>query len=143
MVIGVLASGVLGIKVWLFKSEILSKYKKNKQVSLKESNTLDNKHRQMVKYFNDKKDENSDLINQINSIVNEINTMDERRDSFTLLDIKNRANLLDKKDNLEIEYNSIKSNFDEMDYYDNAGDLISDYYEMRDKKNLLLRKQKI
>ena len=119
-----------------------SKYKKNKQVSLKESNTLDNKHRQMVKYFNDKKYENPDLINQINSIINEINAMDERRDSFTLLDIKNRANLLDKKDNLEIEYNSIKSNFDEMDYYDNAGDLISDYYEMRDKKEPVVKETK-
>ena len=119
-----------------------SKYKKNKQASIKESNTLDNKHRQMVKYFNDKKDENVDLINQINSINIEIKAMDERRDSFTLLDIKNRANLLDKKDNLEIKYNSIKSNFDEMDYYDNAGDLISDYYEMRDKKEVVVKETK-
>jgi hypothetical protein len=119
-----------------------SKYKKNKQASIKESNTLDNKHRQMVKYFNDKRDENPDLINQINSIINEIKAMDERRDSFTLLDIKNRAILLDKKENLEIDYNSIKSNFDEMDYYDNAGDLISDYYEMRDKKEIVVKETK-
>ena len=83
-------------------TEFQSKYKKNKQVSLKETNTLDNKHRQMVKYFNDKKDEHHDLVNQINSIINEIKAMDERRDCFTLLDIKNRANLLDKKENLEI-----------------------------------------
>ena len=123
-------------------TEFQSKYKKNKQVSLKETNTLDNKHRQMVKYFNDKKDEHHDLVNQINSIINEIKAMDERRDCFTLLDIKNRANLLDKKENLEIEYNSIKSNFDEMDYYDNAGDLISDYYEMRDKKEPVVKETK-
>ena len=113
-----------------------SKYKKNKQASSKESNTLDNKHRLMVKYFNEKRSEKDELIDEIDAIIIEIKAMDERRDSFTLVDIKNRASLLDKKEQLEHDYNSIKNNFDEMDYYDNAGDLISDYYEMRDNKEI-------
>ena len=117
-------------------SSSTSKYKKNKQASSKESNTLDNKHRLMVKYFNEKRNEIEDLISQINIILGEIKAMDERRDSFTIADTKSRAALLDKKELLEHEYTSIKSNFDEMDYYDNAGDLISDYYEMRDNKEI-------
>ena len=110
-----------------------SKYKKNKQASSKESNTLDNKHRLMVKHFNEKRNDLHEMVNEINTITIEIKAMDERRDSFTLLDIKNRASLLDKKEQLEHEYNSINNNFDEMDYYDNAGDLISDYYVKKKK----------
>lgn len=76
-----------------------SKYKKNKQAATKESNTLDNKHRLMVKYFNEKRNVKQDLLDEINSLGIEIKAMDERRDSFTLSDIKNRASLLDKKSN--------------------------------------------
>ena len=111
-----------------------SKYKKNKQAATKESGTVDDKHRLMVKYFNEKRNVKQDLIDQINAITVEIKAMDERRESFTQADIKNRASLLDKKEQLEHEFNTIKNNFDEMDYYDNAGDIISDYYEMRDNK---------
>ncbi len=111
-----------------------SKYKKNKQASTKETGTVDDKHRLMVKYFNEKRNVKQDLLDQISVITVEIKAMEERRESFTLSDIKNRANLLDKKEQLEHEYNTIKNNFDEMDYYDNAGDIISDYYEMRDTK---------
>jgi hypothetical protein len=119
-----------------------SKYKKSKQASVKESNTLDNKHRLMVKHFNKKRNEKQELMDQINAVVIEINAMDERRDSFTHVDIKNRANLLDKKEKIEHEYNAIKNNFDEMDYYDNAGDLISDYYEMRDNNETIIKETK-
>lgn len=111
-----------------------SKYKKNKQASTKESGTVDDKHRLMVKHFNEKRNVKQDLLDQISVITVEIKAMEERRESFTLSDIKNRAGLLDKKEQLEHEYNTIKNNFDEMDYYDNAGDIISDYYEMRDTK---------
>jgi predicted RNA-binding Zn-ribbon protein involved in translation (DUF1610 family) len=113
-----------------------SKYKENKQMQNKDSNTLDNKHRIMVKYFNLRRSEENDLLNKINLINDEINEIDKHRDSFTLNDIKNRASLLDKKEQLEYDYNSIKNNFDEMDYYDNAGDLICDYYEMRDNREI-------
>ena len=52
--------------------ESMSKYKKNKQISIKETNTLDNKHRQMVKYFNNNKYEKEKLLEQINNINAEI-----------------------------------------------------------------------
>jgi hypothetical protein len=60
--------------------------------------------------------------------------------SITHNDIKTRALLLSEKTNLEMKYNEI--NIDEMDYYDNAGDLISDYYEMRDKVEPVAKESK-
>jgi hypothetical protein len=119
-----------------------SKYKENKQSNVKESNTLDNKHRTMVKYFSQKRNDKDDISLQIININQEINSMDERRDTFTLEDIKHRANLLDKKDLFELQIKSISNNYDEMDYYDNAGDLISDYYEMRDTKEVRVKETK-
>jgi predicted RNA-binding Zn-ribbon protein involved in translation (DUF1610 family) len=57
--------------------------------------------------------------------------MDCYKNKFTLDDIKNRAELLDKKEKLEHQYKQI--DYEEMDYYDNAGDLLTDYYESREK----------
>jgi len=119
-----------------------SKYKENKQSNLKETNTLDNKHRIMVKYFSQKRNDKNDISQQIININHEITSMDERRDTFTIEDIKHRASLLDKKDLLELQMKSISNNYDEMDYYDNAGDLISDYYEMRDTQEINVKESK-
>jgi len=119
-----------------------SKYKENKQLFIKESNTLDNKHRIMVKQFSTQKNKKDELLNEIKSIQIEIDKLDERRDNFTLLDLKNRASLLDKKDILEQNYKRILENYDEMDYYDNAGDLIKDYYETRDNKETVIKETK-
>ncbi len=119
-----------------------SKYKDAKNNSGKESNTLDNKHRIMVKHFSQQRNDKQSILNQIKGINLEIATLDERRDTFTPEDIKHRALLLDQKDELELKYKSISSNFDEMDYYDNAGDLITDYYEMRDNKDVQVKETK-
>jgi hypothetical protein len=119
-----------------------SKYKDVKNNSTKESNTLDNKHRLMVKYFNELRNDKHLILTQIKVINLEIATLDERRDYFTLDDIKHRANLLDQLENLDLQYKSINSNFDEMDYYDNAGDLITDYYEIRENKDIQVKETK-
>lgn len=115
-----------------------SKYKENK-IGIKESNTLDNKHRIMVKQFNKVRNDKENLLNEINSINLELNSLNDRIDTFNMDDIKHKSNLLDKKENIELQYNKIISNYDEMDYYDNTGDLILDYYEMRDTKENTLK----
>lgn len=130
------------------KSELshkqISKYKENKtnNKSIKETNTLDNKHRQMVKYFNTFKSDKESIMNKIIEINEEIKNMDLRRETFTADDIRERAKLLDIKDDLEHKYKMACSNYDEMDYYDNAGDLITEYYEMRDNKDLAPKESK-
>lgn len=103
-----------------------SKYKENKQALTKETNTLDNKHREMVKYFSQQRNDKQAIRDKINQIENDI---------IKMTDMNKRAELLDIKDKLETEYNLILSNYEEMDYYDNAGDLITDYYELRDKSS--------
>jgi hypothetical protein len=113
-----------------------SKYKENKQASQKESNTLDNKHRQMVLSFSSKRNDKEKIINEINNYESEIKKLDESKDKFTLEEIKKKADLLDKKEELEIQYNNICLNYDEMTYYDTVGDLITDYYISRDNKEI-------
>ncbi len=46
------------------------------------------------------------------------------------------------KDELTIKYNTIISNYDEMDYYDNTGDLITEYYNVRDNTEAPVRETK-
>ena len=104
---------------------ITSKYKENKQMQHKETNTLDNKHRLMVKQFKDVRNEKEEILNKIKEINIEL-------DNIT--SINQKAILLDKKENLNNLYKIINSNYDEMDYYDNAGDLLSDYYESSNQK---------
>lgn len=108
------------------------KYKENKQ-TMKEINTLDNKHKMMVKNINKKKIEMNNIKNEIEKINEELNILDNNREHFTQSLIKQRANLLDKKENHEIELNRIETNYDEMDYYDNIGDLLTSYYSVDSK----------
>lgn len=105
---------------------ITSKYKENKQIHHKETNTLDNKHRLMVKQFKEIRNEKEDILNKIENINNEINSIS---------DINKKAILLDKKEDLNNLFKIINSNYDEMDYYDKAGDLLSDYYESNNNKD--------
>ena len=108
-----------------------NKYKENKQ-SVKELNTLDNKHRNMVKYLANNKKEIDTIKLEIDKINKEIIFLDLHRDSFTTNDINQRAVLLDRKENYEIELKKIQH--EEMDYYDNAGDLITNYYSINDNE---------
>ena len=87
-----------------------SKYKESKLAS-KESNTLDNKHRTIVKTLNIEKNNKEGIENELKNIDFEIEMIDKRRDNFTLEDIKYKANLLDKKDNLEIKYKTLLKYF--------------------------------
>ena len=119
-----------------------SKYKENKQQLTKESNTLDNKHRSMVRQFNTMRNNKDEINIMIQEIDNKLKTLNERKEKFTIEDISMKASLLDKKEVLESQYKSIVCNYDEMDYYDNAGDLITDYYELRDSNDVQVKESK-
>jgi hypothetical protein len=117
-------------------SNNMTKYKEMKMNTMKESNTLDNKHRAMVKKFNSTKNDSENILNEIKNTTEKIKAMDKKREDFSSDDMKERAILLDKKDDLENKYKIIMENYEEMDYYDNAGDLISEYYDLRDVKDI-------
>lgn len=113
------------------KEKCGSKNKDNKACT-KELNTLDNKHRHMVKEFNKVKGDKDTILDEFNVIDEKLKVLNEIND---LTNISEKANLLDKKTELQSKLNNIDFNYAEMDYYDSAGDLIFDYYIMRDTKD--------
>lgn len=110
---------------------------KNKKNCEKKSNkgntTLDKKHKQHVKFFKNKKKSLGKLKIELDKVIKKLEEID--KSNLVNIDLENRAKLLNKKDNLIDEIDFIKNNTAEMDYYDKAGDLITDYYEIRDNVN--------
>ena len=107
----------------LKKKNTRSKIKENAQPETSNQDTLENKHRQIIKNITTKisrKDE-------INTEIEKINTMLENNVSLS-----DKLLLLEKKDKLDLEYDIINQNYDMMDYYDNTGDILSAYYKKRD-----------
>lgn len=120
------------------KGNKLLKNNDNKSI-IKESFTLDNKHRQMVQSFNNIKNNSNIILKEINDINLELSKLNNKN-NFTIDDSKYKAILLDKKDELENQYKNIIYN--EMDYYDIAGDLITDYYNIRDNNKTEVKETK-
>ena len=105
--------------------------KNNSCNNTKEIINLDTKHRLMINSLSEDK-KKKDLINdEINNIKFKINNIILNN----LNDIKIRANLLDNLQDLEIQYNKINNNT-ELEYYNNIGDLIMNYYEIKNCSNL-------
>jgi hypothetical protein len=99
---------------------------------IKESQTLDKKHKEMVNIFNLKKNKEEEISNEIlniNKEIDELSTFDNCEYA------KKKNQLIDKKNNLQQEKDNFFGNYDEMDYYDRTGDLIIQYYEIRDNTN--------
>ena len=113
---------------------------KNKEIKTikKESCTLDNKHRQMVTYISNEKSKLTNIMNKINIIDDELDNLDINIVSIDK--IKNKRNLLNKKDNLKISCDNISN--EEMDYYDTIGDLIINYYDNRNDKDSYIKESK-
>ena len=107
---------------------------KNKSTDIKKTSTLENKHRLKLKEFENEKDSLSNLQNEVNSINNEINELDKIREKFTIVEQKKRAELLDKKDEIENRLYILKNNISEIDYYDKTGDLLVSYYNIKDNE---------
>ena len=121
-----------------------SKGKKNDNIiqNIKESQTLDKKHKEIIKNFKNDKD-NIDKINEsINLINDKLNEMENYRPKFTPEELKIRAKLINDKDELQIKKKDIDENFSEMDYYDKTGDLIIQYYELRNENKPQIKETK-
>ena len=119
-------------------------FKKNDNIiqTIKESQTLDKKHKEIIKNFQIEKNNLDNITNDLNSISYKIIEMDKYRNKFTLEELKIRAKLLNDKEELETQKKQINENFDEMDYYDKTGDLIIQYYKLRDENKNEIRESK-
>lgn len=113
---------------------MIKNYKKYDNIvqNIKESQTLDKKHREIVKNFQIEKNNIPIDDLELDSINNKLGELEKNRNYFTNEDINIRAELLNKKEFLENKKKNILNNFNEMEYYDNAGDLIIEYYKLRD-----------
>lgn len=107
---------------------------KGKNNEIKKS-TLENKHRQKIKEFESEKESIFTLNQELEKIINDITELDKNREKFTMIELNRRAELLDKKDFIENRLNLINNNVVEMDYYDQTGDLIVNYYNSGDAEN--------
>ena len=121
-----------------------SKNKKNDNTiqNIKESQTLDKKHKEIIKTFQNERNNIDKIIDEISKLNSQINEMENFRTKFTLDELKVRAKLLNDKDELENKKKDITENFNEMDYYDKTGDLIIQYYELRNETKPQIKEKK-
>jgi predicted RNA-binding Zn-ribbon protein involved in translation (DUF1610 family) len=118
------------------------KSKDNQKSNIKGSTTLDKKHRQKVNEFLTQKKSKKSVENEISKIEQELDILKNKNLKYNDEVMEHRANLLNKKDALQDELNNINNNFDELNYYDTAGDIITDYYKLRDSKEKDIRESK-
>ena len=112
--------------------------KLNKENGNKEIINLDTKHKMMVTTLNEQKININNIIEEINNINNKINNIN----LDNLENIIEKAELLDRLDDLNNKYNLIKSNYNEIEYYNNIGDLIMNYYEIKNNNNDDIKEKK-
>ena len=87
-------------------------------VNMKDSNTLEIKHRQKIKQIENKKislDKNQHSLAKIND---ELNRIDIVRERDQLVDLEKRSELLNNKSKIEHDIDIITNNMDEINYYD-------------------------
>jgi hypothetical protein len=110
--------------------------------NIKESQTLDKKHKEIIKTFQNERNNMGNITQEISNLNDKINEMEFIRAKFTLDELKIRARLLNDKEDLENKKKEITENFNEMDYYDKTGDLIIQYYELRNETKTQINETK-
>lgn len=108
---------------------------KNKNIDIKKTSTLENKHRLKIKEFETGKENVYVLENVLNEIKNEIVNIDKFREKFTNIEQQKRAQLLDSHDDIERRLYILKNNIPEMDYYDKTGDILMNYYNIKNSED--------
>ena len=105
--------------------------KKNSSNNIKDSSTLEKKHKQAIKNLENEKSSLSKLKNNLKKTEEELNKLEKLRNDNMIIDLEKRANLLNLKEKYIEEINNIENNNNEINYYDLTGDLINEYYELR------------
>ena len=121
----------------------MSCLKKTKTHDIKKISTLENKHRQKIKEFETDKDMLENLEKELENINTNIVNLDKYREKFTLVEQQKRADLLDKKYEIDNKLFLLKNNINEMDYYDKTGDLLISYYDTKDTSEQVIESKNI
>ena len=104
------------------------------QHNMKDSNTLEIKHRKKIEQIDNKKKSIDKLNQTLVKINDDLFKIDKQRELNGVFDLEKRAELLNQKKKLEEEINHMNENMDEINYYDLTGDLLTEYYTIRDTK---------
>ena len=118
------------------------KYKPKKQIHVKKKNgsvstTLDMKHREKMKYFDDKKSVLPKLNESLKKYKLELDKYNDKSYSdFSINDISKKSELKGKIQELETEIKNIKNNVEELEYYDNTLNVLCDYYSLIDDNDI-------
>ena len=109
--------------------------KKNVNNNIKDSSTLEKKHKQTIKNIETKKKSIIKIKNSLKKTEDELNKLEKMRNDNILIDLDKRANLLNLKEKYLKEIQEIEDDTNEINYYDLTGDLINEYYELRKTNN--------
>jgi len=111
--------------------------------TIKESNTLEKKYKNKINNFNKNYKNNDKLKIKLDKINNQLRKIDEDRENNIIVDLNSRAKLLDQQKELEDEINNNENMVDEMNYFDDVGELINEYYNSRDSNNKVVESKNI
>jgi hypothetical protein len=113
------------------------KKKKKEKFDFINSTTLDKKHQEYSQMFFDQKNEIDDKYTKILALESTLQDIEVMKTNNTLTDdtIELKATVLNDLDSLKSQVNNINNRKEEIDYYDKIGEIICDYYQLRDGTN--------
>ena len=109
------------------------KKKKNEKLEVRDSTTLDKKHKEISQSFRDQRDNLPSKKEAIEKLKIELELISRNKVKFTDEELQLKADILNKIQILEDEIERISDNVQELNYYDKTGDIIFDYYKLRDE----------
>jgi hypothetical protein len=104
------------------------------QHNMKDSYTLEIKHRKKIEQIDNKKKSIDKLNQTLIKINDDLFKIDKQREQNGIFDLEKRAELLNQKKKLEEDISNMNENMDEINYYDLTGDLLTEYYTIRETK---------
>ncbi len=110
------------------------KRKKKEKLEFRDSTTLDKKHKEHSLNFKNEKDLLPEKVIMVEKLQNELELLTKDKTMYTDDELERKATILNQIENLSSDISLVKDNFKELDYYDKTGEIICDYYKLRDEK---------
>ena len=110
------------------------KKKKKSKLEFRDSTTLDKRHKEKSLQFKEEKILLPTKIDKVEELEYKLELLNSKKEFFSDEDLEERANILNQLDLLKEEIELTKNNELELDYYDKTGEIICNYYKIRDEK---------
>lgn len=110
------------------------KKKKKSKLEFRDSTTLDKRHKEKSLQFKEDKILLPTKIEKLEELEYKLELLNSKKEVFSDEDLEERANVLNQLDLLKEQIELTKNNELELDYYDKTGEIICNYYKIRDEK---------